>query len=247
MLKRWALVGALFAIIAGAPLILAAPAEAASVSVVAPCAPGWYVNEDEAKLAPKVLMDGFLFDGPSLMHRALGTPVVLGDAPSNGAFVAKVLKGVPPLFKMETVAPYSTVNRTSGGKYWSSKIVTGPGSQAAPVDSLTDLALLPPYTDASKVYSFGIGYANDTGNQALVKTVTFGPTNYPLACVPSASASASASVSATASASASAAPAAALPLTGAPVWVLVTIGGAAVSIGFAVVLLARRRRVSFRA
>jgi hypothetical protein len=104
--------------------------------VVSKCNQGWYTNEDEKALLPTQVPTGFLFDGPSLVHRALAAPATLATAPLNGAFVAEVSVGVAPLFKMETLAPYSTINKTAAGKYWSSKIASGAGSQAMPLDTL---------------------------------------------------------------------------------------------------------------
>lgn len=177
-----------------------AGASAVQPSHPAPCCThdDWYVNDDETDLKPEQTPFGMLFDGPSLIHHAL-TPVTLADAPEDGAFGGHLFHGSMPLFKLETHLPYSTINKTSGG-YWSSKIATGPGSQAIPVAHIADLAPLAPYTDATVVYSFGVGYAHDTGNKALVSWVAYGGHKYDLGCPPpSPSTSPSASASPTSS------------------------------------------------
>lgn len=216
-----------------------------SHKVISNCSSDWYVNGDEADLLPKQVPLGFWFEGPSLVHRLLAVPVALKDAPLNGGFTAVTVVGVKPLFKMETTAPYSTVNKTADGKYWSSKIATGLGSQAMPLDTLAALAALPPYTADTKVYSFGVGYANDKGNHALVTSITFGGSKFELKCF-APSASASASASAGPSASSSSAPATvetgnSLPLTGIKLWQIVVIAGALLSAGFLAIVLSRRR------
>ena len=150
----------------------------------APCcitAPEWYVNSDETALKPTQQPFGLLFDGPSLIHHAV-TPVALADAPTDGAFGGHLFHGSMPLFKMETTAPYSTINKTAGGKFWSSKIASGDGSQSMPLDTIAALVGKWNYTADTKVYSFGVGYANDSGNQALVSWISFGGHKYGLAC-----------------------------------------------------------------
>jgi LPXTG-motif cell wall-anchored protein len=168
-----------------------------TIPVSSKCHVGWYVNADEGDLLPEQVETGFLFDGPSLVHHATKELYLLKDTPTNGSFVAEVQVGVRPLFKMETTAPYSTINKTTAGKFWSSKILTGPGSQALPVATIAELAAIAPYTEATKVYSFGVGYAKDIGNKAVVSSIKFGTTEYILACKPKPSASASPSVSST--------------------------------------------------
>jgi hypothetical protein len=253
-LSRLALLGALSASLVGVSVALSAPASAAPVPVASLCNSGWYVNGDEVALLPEQKPGGFLFDGPSLVHRALAVPVSLATAPLNGAFTATVEVGVAPLFKMETTAPYSTINKTGAGKYWSSKIASGAGSQSAPVDTLAALGALAPYTADSKVYSFGVGYANDTGNRALVKTITFGGSTFDLACVPapSSSAASSAPPSVPPSGSATPVPTAtgtdspdALAITGTPVGLIVILGTVGVAAGVALYFFARRRRTQF--
>jgi hypothetical protein len=149
------------------------------------CNADWYVNPDEAALKPKQLRSGLLFDGPSLIHHKPAAAYTLKSVPTNGAFAARVYAGARPLFKMETSNPYSTVNKSAAGKWWSSKIpASEPGGQSNPVDSPADLIGKFTYTEATTVASFGVGYGNDTGNKALVSEVSFGGQVYRLACHP---------------------------------------------------------------
>jgi hypothetical protein len=149
------------------------------------CNADWYVNPDEAALKPKQLRSGLLFDGPSLIHHKPAAAYTLKNVPANGAFAAHVYAGARPLFKMETSNPYSTINKSPTGKWWSSKIAASePGGQSSPVDSPADLIGKFTYTEATTVVSFGLGYGNDTGNKALVSSVSFGGQTYRLACRP---------------------------------------------------------------
>lgn len=229
-----------------------ATAANAGIAVTSQCANGWYVNDDEETLMPAQKPGGLLFDGPSLVHHlvAPGVPMTLDKVPGDGAFTtAGAITGVKPLFKMETTAPYSTINKTADG-YWSSKITTGAGSQSEPVASPALLVGKWNYTMETTVYSFGVGYANDSGNKALVTSVTFGGKVYTMACAPGASASASPSKSASAapSRSTSASPAVAtLPVTGTAVPALVVAGMAAAALGGLLLVLARRRHNRFEA
>jgi hypothetical protein len=215
-MKTWLIrVGVVLGAVTGTWLIGVIGAHPGGASTVAgphwltpSCLTGWYVNEDEEALLPEQKPGGLLFDGPSIAHHAVG-PVGLAQVAEDGAFtVSGPVVGVLPLFKMETSTPYSTINKTAAGKYWSSKIGSGPGSQAEPVDHPGDLVGRTTsngaYTVSTMIFSFGVGYANDTGNKALVTSVTLGQQAYPLSCPPpSTSASASASPSASASHSAS--------------------------------------------
>lgn len=216
-----------------------------SFSMKSRCHSDWYVNGDEEKLLPTQLPGGFLFNGPSLIHHAV-EPVVLKDVPTDGSFTTfGPITGNKPLFKMETTAPYSTINKTGAGKYWSSKLSSGPGSQGSPVDSPADLVGKGPYTADTKVFSFGVGYANDPGNKALVTSVSFGGKKYGFACTSSPSPSASTSSSHSASPSPSVA---SLPVTGSKFNTPVAVGvGSALLVGGGTLFfLARRRRTEFR-
>jgi len=164
-------------------LALASSAQATgNIPVKSACFTDWYVNPDEGALAPSQLAQGFLFDGPSLVHHA--TSLDLADLTAGSFATVGSVTGVRPLFKVETGAPYSTVNITAAGKFWSSRIVAGDGSQSAPVSSAAELIGKWNYTAATKVNSFGVGYANDTGNRAVVGAITFKGSTYFLNCKP---------------------------------------------------------------
>lgn len=246
---RWASTGLrslLALVVTAAPVAFVAPAHAATDPQPAPiesnCLTGWYVNPDEngdgdpagddTDLRPTQQVDGLLFDGPSLMHHA--TSYTLESVPTDGSFVANVSVGVAPLFKMETLNQYSTINKTADGKYWSSKITaTDPGGQNNPVATPADLiGLWSGYTTSTQVFSFGVGYANDAGNTALVSSITFAGTTYDLTCEPTPAGTS--------------APAAKpqLPTTGSSLTWLIYAGAGLVILGAVVALLARRRRTA---
>ena len=236
------------AALAAGTILAAIPAMPAAANIALPnaCSQGWYVNDDEQALLPAQKPHGLLFDGPSLIHHAM--PLIgLGDLATDGAFTATVTKGVPPLLKYETTGPYSTVNETGDHTWWSSKIATGPGSQASPVASPADLAELAPYTADTKVFSFGVGYANDTGNTALVKTIKFTKVTYSLACAASPSPSKSAATSAAAHPSTSTSARPTLPVTGFPTGPTLVIAVALLAAGGIGIVVGRRRRTRFEA
>lgn len=254
-----------FAVSAAAALAAigaAAPAQATPgpLPVVSECNKGWYVNGDEAALLPKQVPAGFVFDGPSIVHHSTAL-VAIKDVPAVG-FTATNVTGNAPLFKLETTEPYSTVNVLADGKAWSSKIPTGKGSQNEPV-SLADLAALSPYTEKTRVFSFGVGYANDTGNKATVTAITY-DTTYGLACTPptqspsptptatgsptpTASATGTPTGAPTATGTTAAPPAAgpSLPVTGSPIRTAGIIGAGLLLIGAALYVGTRYRRHTF--
>jgi hypothetical protein len=168
--------------LAVAPAAYASP-QTSSTTGHATCNADWYVNPDETALKPRQLRDGLLFDGPSLIHHKPAATYTLAQVPGSG-FQARLYEGVLPLFKLETSAPYSTLNKTADGKWWSSRIASGEGSQGQPVSSPADLVGKWNYTAETTVLSFGVGYANDVGNKALVTSVSFGGHVYGLACRP---------------------------------------------------------------
>jgi hypothetical protein len=148
------------------------------------CNPGWYVNPDEQQLRPEQKVDGLLFDGPSLIHHQTGGAL---SSLNPGSFATKgSVVGALPLFKVETSAPYSTLNYVGDGTsnlWWSSRIPAGQdGGQGKP-QTPTWFVAHAPYTAATTLSSFGVGYANDAGNKALVSSVTYGET-YHLSCYP---------------------------------------------------------------
>lgn len=239
--------------------LTAVPASAteSNLPVKRGCNAGWYVNADEGKLMPTQTPGGLLFSGPSIVHHAV-TPASLASVPTNGAFTTwGPVTGAMPLFKMETTGSYSTINKTAAGKFWSSKIASGAGSQSSPVDSPADLiGKWSGYTADTKVFSFGVGYANDEGNRALVTSVTFGGTKYDLRChheSPSPTHTASPTVAPTTPGGQPTTPgatptsAAGLPVTGPPTGGIIAAGVGIVAIGALAIILSRRRRARFQA
>jgi hypothetical protein len=228
------------------------------------------VNQDEVSLLPLQTPAGFVFDGPSLVHHQAD---VLLTALNGVDFEAEVMLGVAPLFKVET-SPYSTLNYVGGGKWWSSRIAPGDeGGQDHPVTPAV-MATLPiidkswddatSYDPDTRVISFGVGYANDTGNKALVSSITFLGQTYDLTCTPATSPPASTppvttappttappatEPPATVEPSATVPPvppvagAPSLPVTGVNVWTLGGAGLVLMALGITVWALFRPKRV----
>jgi LPXTG-motif cell wall-anchored protein len=201
--RRISAILAAFAVAVLGTFVAGSPASAAGtdpIPITSDCLTGWYVNWDEGgdvpdtpsktepDLRPEQTEDGLLFDGPSIVHHQ--TSYSLATLPTDGTFVADVTAGVPPLFKVETLNPYSTLNKTADGKWWSSRIAaSNPGGQSNPVNTPADFlgkATTHPdvYDAETTVFSFGVGYANDTGNSATVSSITFAGTTYDLTCKP---------------------------------------------------------------
>lgn len=265
-------------------LVLTAPAQATDTSYAptgstgCPNATGWYVNQDEngdgnpaadtVDLRPAQKPFGLEFNGPSLIHHATtsNTGIKLADV-TAGSFSADLKTGVLPLFKMETANPYSTINLTGAGKYWSSRIAPSDlGGQSNPVNSAGDLVGKWNYTTTTVVSTFGVGYAKDTGNAALVKSITFAGRTYSLTCAPPLQTTSPGPIKkpiptkSTARPSSSPSspvavptavppqpPSASLPVTGAPVALLVMGAVAVAAIGAGLLIVARRRKVEFTA
>lgn len=245
---------------------VATPAMATpDVPVRALCDKAWYVNPDEAAQKPEQTDDGLLFDGPKLIHHAT-RPLDLADVRA-GTFTTKGdVTGRRPLFSMETDTPYATINVTGDGKFWSSKIAAGDtGGQSHPVDHAADLVGLPtipgktPLTSSTHVVTFGVGYANDTGNKALVTSVSFHGTTYGLGCTPKPEATPTATPKPTVpptrkpaprpstSAVAAGAGEPSLPVTGPSGSLFVGVGAGVVLAGVALFIVGRRRRNRFEA
>lgn len=267
------LIAVLAGVLLGSAAMFVAPQAASAatnpIAVESKCHEGWYVNPDEGSLLPKQKDDGFEFDGPSLVHHV--TSYTLASTPTDGSFAATVQTGVAPLFKMETTSPYSTVNKTPAGKYWSSKInASDAGGMDNPVDSPADLVdkpltktldLTDKYTATTKVFSFGVGYANDTGNKALVKSIKFADKTYDLSCKVTPSSSPTATPSSTGatptpskttalpSSISSPTPVAGeqLPTTGNPTLLVALFGAVLILAGVIGIVLSRRRRARFEA
>jgi LPXTG-motif cell wall-anchored protein len=253
--------------VAGALLLPAAPALAATDDihpVTSLCAPlrVFYGNPDEGKLIDdpdsangvKSTQFGFVFTGASLVHRTMA-PTALTALPSTATVTQVVVTGNPALFKLESSIPgtagtYSTINlNTYGpndGKWWSSKIVTGPGSQDSPVATPGDLiGLWSGFTADTRVFSWGFGYANDAGNQTTVKSVTWMGVKTSLACVvPASPLPPKPGGPVKPGKKPSMTPVAkTLPQTGSPVGTMVLIGGIIVVVGIGAVWYGSRRRV----
>jgi LPXTG-motif cell wall-anchored protein len=232
-------------------IALAAPAAATddTIPVKSDCNSGWYVNADEGDLLPEQVEGGFLFDGPSLVHHAM-EPTKLTDLPKHALLDAEVIEGVAPPVKFETTKPNSTININYAGLYWSSEIApSDPGGQSHPVAEPGDLEALAPYTADTRVVTFGFGYGTDTGNKALVKSITFAGKTYDLTCKPSnESPSPSASTPAGGAGGATTPPAGEgepLPVTGSSVATGAGIGAALLAAGAVLFVLFRRRKVRF--
>lgn len=150
-----------------------------------PCLTGWYVNADETDNRPEATVDGLKFTGKNLIHHK--TSLALTDVHA-GSFTA-VGTDDKVVMKYETDSPYTTIVQTPDGKFWSSHITTGPGSQAQPVDTPHDLVGIPQrgasggLTEDTKVVSFGVGYWTETGS-TVVSSVAFHGVTYDLRCKP---------------------------------------------------------------
>jgi LPXTG-motif cell wall-anchored protein len=262
---------------------LAVPAAAqANVPITSDCVSGAYVSDDEngdgqppsdtVDLRPTQTAEGFLFDGPSIVHFAV-TPMALADVPTGHLTTVGDVTGSAPLFKMETsnggspVNGYSTINVTGSGSVWSSKIpASSLGGQSNPVEHVSELAgKWSGYTADTKVTTIGAGYANDPGNKATVSAIAWNGKTYDLTCQPggdesspatpkpsSATPKPSTSSSHPAGAIATTTPAsggaaAGLPVTGSRTAVVASIGALLLIAGAGAFVLARRRRMQFKA
>lgn len=140
-----------------------------------------YLNPDEGGLMPEQTPGGLLLDGPSLIHFPI-SGYTLANLP-NPTMVVDVTTGSTPFMKVETTAPYSTLNYFGGGLWGTTKIAySSPGGMGNPIPA-ADLVGKWNYTSSTVPYSFGVGYANDTGNTAVVKSLSFGGTTYDFVCV----------------------------------------------------------------
>jgi hypothetical protein len=148
---------------------------------------GWYGNPDEQDDLPDPTEAGLKFEGKDLIHHK--TSLALTDVKA-GSFVAEgdALKVV---LKYETDSPYTTIVQTPEGKFWSSHISSGKGSQDQPVDMPHDLVGIPQrgasggLTEDTRVVSFGPGYWTETGS-TVVSSVKFHGETFDLTCKPAA-------------------------------------------------------------
>jgi uncharacterized surface anchored protein len=170
---------------------------------------GWYANPDEQQYLPEPTVAGLKFEGKDLIHHGIGTPIDFADMDKVlYSFVATTTGKV--VFKVETSTPYSTIVTNADGKLWSTAMTADQvGGQNNPVAKYTDLLDKPvkpgkvPFTGASRVATFGVGYWVEDGS-TVVSSITFHGTRYPLTCAPPVTTSPT--VSPTASASTSATP-----------------------------------------
>lgn len=148
---------------------------------------GWYVNPDEAAYTPERTYEGFVFKGKDLIHHEVDTlldfPDVKTDTLSFEATTAGKVQG-----KMETMNPYSTINQTPSGKFWSTAMsYDQEGGQGKPVDNVSDLLGKPvkpgkvPFGETSKVTTFGVGYITEDG-ETTVTSITFHGKKYDFTC-----------------------------------------------------------------
>lgn len=263
--------------------LLAAPAAAQAdpgkIPVASDCNTGWFVNQDEGDYLPEQKPDGFAFAGKDLVHH--DTALLDFDAvdKTSKSFVATEAGKV--VFKMETGGdgPYSTIVVEPTGKVWSTAFKPeAVGGISNPVDKLTDLIGKPdamkagkvPYTAASRVKTFGVGYYTETGT-TVVSAVTFHGHTYSLKCAPKPSPSTSSPTATPTATKPTTTPATTrpptsptsspvpgagtgdggtstgegLPVTGSSAGVLAAWASAVLLIGAGLFVLARRRRNRF--
>jgi LPXTG-motif cell wall-anchored protein len=250
--KILALAAGALATLAGA-LVLAGPAQATGGTTpngpsfaTCPNLTGWYANEDEQGDLPQATVAGLKFEGKDLIHHATSLDFTDFDK-TNKSFEATTSGKV--VFKAETSGPYSTIVINADGKLWSTAFKPeATGGQNLPVAKAEDLIGKPdsmkpgklPYTAASRVVTFGVGYWVEAGS-TVVRSISFHGHKYWLTChpkpstspsastsptvKPSASASASATVKPSATTKAPTQPTTAAPSSSAPVVIVGTSGG----------------------
>lgn len=149
---------------------------------------GWYVNPDESGDKPTATVDGLLFEGKDLIHHET-SPIDLADMDKvTHSFTASNAGKV--VFKVETAAPYSTIVTNADGKIWSTAMTYDQeGGQGHPVEKYSELVGKPtkpgkaPYTSASSVATFGVGYWVAEGD-TVVSSISFHGHTYDLTCPP---------------------------------------------------------------
>lgn len=270
----FAFLGALALILAGSFLIASQGAYATTTPgpSFATCdnLKGWYANPDEQDQLPTPTEDGLKFEGKDLIHHAT-SGIDLADMDHvTTTFVASTAGKV--VFKVETSAPYSTIITNADGKLWSTAMTYDQeGGQGHPVAHYSDLVGKPtkpgkaPFTSASTVVTFGVGYWVEEGS-TVVSSISFHGTVYPLTCkpvvvettspAPHTSSTSPAPVKTTAAPHTSSTPVAggggsdggsSLPVTGAPVGLIVGGALALLVLGGAAYFVARRRETTFSA
>ncbi len=222
---------------------------------------GWYVNPDETSRRPTPTADGLKFEKNQLVHHG-ATGSIEGLKPGSYTLAAgSASPDQPSFFSVEVRnadgSGYATLRWNSTTDKWN-MVASGQLFEHA---NPAELVKMTTPHKSSFLLSFGVGYTNSPPGTktAVVKSVTFKGTNYPLTCPPapsqsgsaSASASKSASPSASASASASASSSApvtapaSLPVTGSKVPLILGTGALLVAVGAGGVFLSRRKRVRF--
>lgn len=228
---------------------------------------GFYVNPDETDRQPTATVAGLEFKGNDLIHHAAAT--TLEDL-NHGTFSASPAPDQPSFFSVEVSGDgkYGTIRWNSVEGYWEA---TSQGEQHHDVSPVA-LAEAFPVHLSHKVVSFGVGYtATPPGTvTTVVSSVTFSGKTYSLTCVPPVQTTSPAPHSSSTSpaphsssstpkphSSTSAAPGAvtttgpgsgsSLPVTGAPVGLIVGGGLSLLVLGVAFYFVARRRKVDFSA
>jgi hypothetical protein len=180
---------ALVGVIAASGAAAKATTETENVPKECPTVTGWFVQGDETAWKDNVTptADGFVFDGPSLIHHTF-PDTKLADLPKHGDVVTEDVTGAEPLLKVRTKAPFSTINFGLLG-LWSSKINIGDtGGQDHPVAKPKDFIGLTlkdgvtKYTADTEVDDIQIGYASDTGNEATVTSLVYAGDTFNFKC-----------------------------------------------------------------
>lgn len=168
----------------------AAQADSSPIPVESKCNTGWYVNPDEGAFLPEQTEAGLKFEGKDLVHHATAPLDFTDFDKTTKGFVATTPGKV--VFKAETSGPYGNIVINADGKLWSTAFKPeAVGGQNQPVDKAADLIGKPdsmkpgkdPYTSASRVVTFGVGYWVEDGD-TVVSSITFHGHTYSLTCKP---------------------------------------------------------------
>lgn len=148
-----------------------------------------YVNPDEVGKEPTQVEEGLEFGKGDLIHFPAGLISAVGL--HDLAYTIVSSTGPSPAYKMEVFANGTTgygtwnwepsnngfaLNATGtftnleNGKWWSSKIPSGPGSISQPIPYVDLVAI---YGGATKIISFGTGIGSTTESTAVVSSQTF--------------------------------------------------------------------------
>ncbi len=209
----------------------------------------WYVNPDEEGRRPIVTAAGLKFEGNDLVHHGATGPV---EGLNPGSFAASPAPDQPSFFSVEVRngdgSGYATLRWNTTTSKWN-MVVAGTFYENANAADLVKMTTPP---RSSSLLSFGVGYTNSPPGtvDTTVSSVTFKGVKYDLTCKPAPSQSASGSASAQTSASRSVAPVPVaqegLPVTGAPVPLILGSAAALLVVGVGAVWLSRRGRTVVR-